>query len=700
VNSYTVTGLGSLGGGGTYAYGLNDAGQVAGISSDPGGRRVAFLWEGGTMTELGTLGGDASWAQAVNASGQVAGSSLTAAGDTHAFLWDPVGGMRDLGTLGGSYSEGNAINDAGQVVGASRLAGGSMRACLWHNGRIYNLGTLPGYASSVAYAITAAGRIVGAAQDAAGSQKAFSWTPLSPNGVKGTMVALGPLAGSGARAANNASQAAGWSLAGVAQPFLWDGAGGGQLPLLPAGWHGYYTYPFGGTALAINDAGTVVGENTVYIDLGEYGYDVGFQAFVWDSGNGSRRLADLINGFVELPTARGVNGSGQIAANGHGAAYLLTPSPVPLGPRYVTATAGDGRVTLAWSASVGADAYNVKRSDDPAGPYVTLAGPVPATAYTDMTAVNGHLYYYVISAVNTWGESLDSYSVGAEPRPVPPAPAGLVAAGGDGMVQLTWEAAPHAEYYDVWRSTTPGGPYAWAGSAYEAGFGDYGYGYDGSEPGLQNGVRYYYVVTAVNGVGASGYSNEASAVPVAPPPPPAPTGLTASPGISEVSLTWSYDPAVQYYNVKRATSSGGPYVTLTSLVGNSHLDTGLTNGVRYYYVVSAVNSGGESPNSGEVSATPNGPPPPAPPTNLTATAGKRKVTLRWTQSSTAGITKNRLYRAATSGGPYTLRATISPGTSFTDKQVSAGVTYYYVVTALKSGLESAHSNEASARPRR
>ena len=59
------------------------------------------------------------------------------------------------------------------------------------------------------------------------------------------------------------------------------------------------------------------------------------------------------------------------------------------------------------------------------------------------------------------------------------------------------------------------------------------------------------------------------------------------------------------YNVKRSTTSGGPYTTLGTLSGTTYTDTNVTNGSTYYYVVSANNTLGENPNSVEVTAAPN-----------------------------------------------------------------------------------------------
>ena len=59
------------------------------------------------------------------------------------------------------------------------------------------------------------------------------------------------------------------------------------------------------------------------------------------------------------------------------------------------------------------------------------------------------------------------------------------------------------------------------------------------------------------------------------------------------------------YNIKRSTTSGGPYTTLGTLSGTSYTDINVTNGSTYYYVISANNTLGENPNSAEVTATPN-----------------------------------------------------------------------------------------------
>jgi acid phosphatase type 7 len=185
-------------------------------------------------------------------------------------------------------------------------------------------------------------------------------------------------------------------------------------------------------------------------------------------------------------------------------------------------------------------------------------------------------------------------------------------------------------------------------------------------------------------------------------PPAAPTGLAATPGNNQVSLTWNASAGASTYTVKRATTSGGPYTAIaTDISFTSYTDTTAVNNTTYYYVVTAQNSQGESGNSSEASATPQAPSAPAAPTNLTVTrSGKKKLALNWTQSASPNITQNKIYRSTTSGGPYTLVATIPAATSYQNNGLTSGATYYYVVTAVNSGsFESPASNQGSGVPR-
>jgi fibronectin type 3 domain-containing protein len=83
-----------------------------------------------------------------------------------------------------------------------------------------------------------------------------------------------------------------------------------------------------------------------------------------------------------------------------------------------------------------------------------------------------------------------------------------------------------------------------------------------------------------------------------------PAGIVAYPGNSQVTLRWSAETGATNYFLKRATSPGGPYTFTNSVLDTAFTDTGLTNGVTYYYVVSAAMTNGLTGNSFEVRATP------------------------------------------------------------------------------------------------
>jgi fibronectin type 3 domain-containing protein len=366
---------------------------------------------------------------------------------------------------------------------------------------------------------------------------------------------------------------------------------------------------------------------------------------------------------------------------------------IPVAPANLTATAGNGVVTLTWTASAGATGYNVQRATTDGGPYTQLAQVAAPTSngYTDSSVTNGTTYYYVVQTLTAAGSSANSPPVSATPGVPggsPAAPTNLTATPGNAVVTLTWTASTGATGYNVKRATTSGGPYTQLAAPTSSGY---------TDSSVINGVTYYYVVSTLTAAGESANSAQVSATPSAQSvAPAAPTNLTATPGNAVVTLTWTASAGATGYNVKRATTSGGPYTQLAAPSSNGYTDSSVTNGTTYYYVVSATNSTGESANSAEVSAMPKAPSvPPAAPSNLTATAGDTQVSLTWSASS--GATSYNVKRSGTSGGPYTQIAAPT-STSYTDTALTNGTTYYYVVSATNSTGESANSAQVVAVP--
>jgi pectate lyase len=180
--------------------------------------------------------------------------------------------------------------------------------------------------------------------------------------------------------------------------------------------------------------------------------------------------------------------------------------------------------------------------------------------------------------------------------PPPAAPTGVIAVGGNAQVTVSWDIMPGALTYSLWRSTTPGGPYTLiAGNLSGANL-----GYVDSS--VTNATTYHYVITA-NGNGTSGNSPEVSATPSA---VGTPSGFVAAALNTQAALYWSPLAGATGYNVKRSTTSGGPYSVISSnQPGTYYLDTGLANGTPYYYVVSALSGLGEGPNTAQANVIPS-----------------------------------------------------------------------------------------------
>jgi fibronectin type 3 domain-containing protein len=423
----------------------------------------------------------------------------------------------------------------------------------------------------------------------------------------------------------------------------------------------------------------------------------------------------LTNGTTYYYTVAAVNSVGTSAPSNE---TFATPTgvqaTVPSAPQGLAATGGNASVKLTWTApaSNGGSAitgYNIYRGTTPGGESATpVAAGVAGTSFTDPTASNGTTYYYIVAAVNAIGTSAPSGEASATPNAtVPSAPSGLVASGGSGQVVLSW-SAPASDGgaaitgYNIYRGTTPGGESA---TPVATGVNLTSF----TDTGVTNGTTYYYTVAAVNAVGISAPSSEASATPkAAATVPSAPQGLTATGGNASVKLTWTAPAsdggaAITGYNIYRGTAPGGESATpvASNVSGTSFTDTGLTNGTTYYYTVTAVNAVGPSAPSGEASAAAQATVPTAP-LGVVAAAGNTSVGLSWSVPASNGgspVTGYNIYRGTTPGGESATPLTTGiTGTSFTDTGLTNGTTYYYTVAAVNAAGTSPPSAEASATP--
>jgi fibronectin type 3 domain-containing protein len=195
--------------------------------------------------------------------------------------------------------------------------------------------------------------------------------------------------------------------------------------------------------------------------------------------------------------------------------------------------------------------------------------------------------------------------------------------------------------------------------------------------------------------------------------PKAVTGLAASPDNQSVSLAWDAVDGASGYNVYRSKEKDGPLemqINRAPAAETSFNDSGLANGVDYYYAVTALAGDSapfmEGPPSISVLATPSDTVPPITPTGLMVVPGGGFVLLSWEPVSDPDLGGYHVYRGEMSGGDM-VRLTDEPIVYITYRDDAAlpGVEYEYAVTAVdnssarnESGMSGKAAATVAARP--
>jgi len=370
----------------------------------------------------------------------------------------------------------------------------------------------------------------------------------------------------------------------------------------------------------------------------------------------------------------------------HGSVSTVILGGAPASPTSLGATAGNAQVTLNWTGSAGATSYNVYRGTSAGGESATpIATGITGATYTNSGLTNGTTYYYKVAAVNGSGTSGQSNEASATPTSVTNTgwvtgtTAGTVRNDYSGFVGMKfttgassvtvsqlgrWVVSGNTGSHTVKLTLASTGVDVSGGSVTvnTSGqtAGQYAYVNLSSPITLPASTAYYLstnetvggdswldsnTTLSTSGVAscnnaefyASGWvaGNSTANTSFGPvsfaytgtgggSAPAAPTGLGATAGSAQVSLSWTASSGATSYNVYRGTTAGGESATAlyTGITGTTKVDTGLTNGTTYFYKVKAVNASGTSGYSNEASATPTA------------------ATTNWVTGTTAGTVRN------------------------------------------------------------
>lgn len=384
--------------------------------------------------------------------------------------------------------------------------------------------------------------------------------------------------------------------------------------------------------------------------------------------------------------------------------YLATtipPNPIPFPPSDLTATASSrSMITLRWrDNSNNEQGFLIRRRTDTEYGW-SIIGQVPpgVNSFQHTNLRPGLTYYYSIIAFNATGESeMSNEAYGRTPDSGPAGPTRLAATVlGKSEIVLNWQDNSNEETgYRIYRRRGNGDGWARILTV-GANLTSLRLG------GLNPGMVYYFAISAVSRSGESELSNEVSTM-TGLLPPRAPSAVRAVPmSTSKISLSWQDNSDNELgFRIRRRLALNKEWETIAEVGANttSYDDRNLPSGASCYYLVTALNTAGESALSGETMAATllnDGLSIPESPSDLIAMANSNSnVELQWIDNSTSEM-GFQVWEQAGSTSQWRLVAMISADTTtFERNGLLAGEIYTYLIRSYNGAGESVDSNKVS-----
>ncbi|MBP7653962.1 carboxypeptidase regulatory-like domain-containing protein, partial [Candidatus Dependentiae bacterium] len=389
----------------------------------------------------------------------------------------------------------------------------------------------------------------------------------------------------------------------------------------------------------------------------------------------------------------------------------ITQTPPPAAPRDLSVSAGNGKITLTWTANSELDisGYNVYRSLTSGSGFVKInSSLILQNNFTDTAIVNGTKYYYNISAVNTQlQESSKSAEINATPVNSIAVTFNIDMTNQSGFTSVqiagdlltpSWSALQNQMTNtgnNIWTKTI---------NLIEGSFLQYKYVKD-------NGAwEQDFLTTSKNrelnvinqNAGTMIVSNRWAVVGDLPPQTPGNFNLQALNNSVRISWSANTESDLKGYILERSIVSGSGYEQIGGLLTTStYTDNSAVNGTRYYYRLKAVdNSDQYSQYTTEKSVVPDANPAPASPVGLIAYGKDGAIDLVWTANIESDLSGYNIYRSTDGINFNKINSNIVVSTNYTDNGLTNNTTYYYKLKAQNSiARESEFSYPSNAVPR-
>ncbi len=320
-------------------------------------------------------------------------------------------------------------------------------------------------------------------------------------------------------------------------------------------------------------------------------------------------------------------------------------------------TAGDKSITLTWDEVPGATEYWVLRKVGSSGGLSKIATVTDITYKDTEDITNNTSYTYAIAPVNANGNGwyvskiftyMDTTNV--------------TVTNSSAGVKVAWDKVDGATDYRVYRRIVGG---SW--EIVETVNGDV---FSVTDKKISSGKTYEYTVRAFKGNSASAAAKVQRIQYVE-----MVSTLSLANAANGVSVKWNSVSGAEQYKVYRKLSGESAWTALKTVGSNvtSLVDTSAVSGATNYYAVKVCINGTWSGVKSEginYIATPQ--------ITKTASAIGSGITIKW--DAVAGAAQYRIYRKTSSSGSWSLLAKTA-NTSYTDKNVTSGKTYYYTLKA-------------------